>query len=140
MAKKIKFAINETLDTIVGKITEILPGIKVKWEVVNEEEAEKDTYFTTFVNGVEIKVYPTKVIFTINREGYDSDTRTFVNMGRNRKPAKIRIFEILKQRFNLQDDFRFYRRVLAFINGYAQVEKNKNGIQFTEQRDSEEDL
>ena len=135
--KKIKFSINETLDTVVTQITEKLPELKTKWEI--HDEGDKP-YFSTHVNGVSIEVHEDKVKFNINREGYDSDERVFQNNPKRKKPGKIRIYEMLCRRFDLQDDYKFYKRVLSFIHGHSSVERNKNGIQFTEDKDCGEDF
>jgi hypothetical protein len=138
------FAINDTLDKVFAEIVELIPNIKADWTFV--EDKENGDYYSANINGVDLQIYETKAIFTITRGGLNKETRTyqtFTRIGKSKKPNNIKLFQILNRRFQQNDDYVFYRRVLRFMNGQVAIQKDrykpKDGFQFTEDADSRED-
>lgn len=138
MRKKLKFALCDTIETIYQEIVKELPELKTSWEV-KEGEDGKIKYFVTEANGVHIEVYEKRVVFKLINEDNQEDVREHKNIDNRGQVGKIKMYQILCNRFDKQEDFKFYRRILRLLRGHKISEKARNGIQFTEQTDLGED-
>lgn len=135
---KIKFAINETLESVFEEIIGILPSVKTDWEI-NEPEKKGLPFYSTEINGVEIEVHERKVVFHLNRGGMKSESRIYETFIRKNKPAKINIYQTICKRFADHNDYIFYKRVLRFMNGQITSQKTRNEVNFTEQNNRRKD-
>ena len=139
MRKKLKFALCDTLESVYQEIVKELPEVKTSWEIKESEEKKEKPYFVTEVNGVNIEVHETKVKFKMINENTTEDLREHQNIDGRGQVGKIKMYQTLCNRFDKQDEFKFYRRVLRLLRGSKISEKARNGIQFTEQTGNGED-
>jgi len=136
---RINCSINESVGLLFDEIVGILPQAKSNWERAKNKDGKY--YFNTEINGVNIQVHRTKVIFKIAKGGLKEQSRVYQKAGRNKRPAKINIYDQLMERFEQNEDYIFYKRVLRFMNGHITSQRARNdGIEFTEHSNSKENL
>jgi hypothetical protein len=134
--KRIRFAINDTLEQVFQDIIEVLPQVKTEW-LMNVEG--KEPFFTTEVNGVELEIYERKVVFKINKGGMKEEKRVYQKLSGSKKPMRINLYSSLVKRFADNEDYTFYKRILRFMNGHVTAQKARsNEVQFTEETGSGE--
>ena len=129
---KIRFSIEETLEALHEDIVKVLPKIKAEWEKVEEG---KKVFFTTIIGRVKIEVHETFANFTLTYSNAKEESRKYEKIktiGEVKRPIKLNIYSTIKKRFEIDEEFSFYKRVSRSLNGQLNVQKEKHEVTFTE--------